>query len=83
MSFSLTSLRLLQVQAGGPQADPAATARGLRGPLLSDILAQAEPDLPGPRADVLPRETLAGPAQAHGPRLQVCACQRAAGEVRR
>lgn len=73
----------MQVQASGPQADLAPSARGLRGPLLADVLAEAEPDLPGPRADLLQGEALAGPAQTHGPRVQVGPRHGAAGEVQR
>jgi len=81
MVSSSTLTAVLQVQARGPQADPAAAARGLRGPVLPDVLAQAEPHLPGPRADLLPGQAVARPPQAHGPRLQVGAHQGAAGEV--
>lgn len=75
--------RHLQLQAGRPQADLVTSAGSLRGFVFPDVLEEAEPDLFGPRADLLQGETLAGSAQAHGPCLQVCAHQGAAGEVQR
>lgn len=69
----------MQLQASGPQADFAPSAGGLRGPVLPDVLEEAEPDLPGSRADLLQGQALAGPAQTHGSRLQFGAHQGAAG----
>lgn len=63
----------MQVQASRPPPDPAPSAGGLRGPVLPDLLEEAEPDLPGSCADLLQGEALAGSAQTHGPRVQVCA----------
>ena len=73
----------MQVQASRPQADLAPSAGGFRGPVLPDVLEEAEPDLPGSRADLLQGETLAGSAQTHGPRLHVCSHQGAEGQIKR
>lgn len=72
----------LQVQARGPQADPASSARSLRGPVLPDLLKEAEPDLSGSRPDLLQGQTLAGSAETDGSRLQVGSHQGTAGEIK-
>lgn len=72
---------LLQVQTSRPQTDPAPSAGGLRGPVLPDLLKEAEPNFLGSRTDLLQGETLAGSAQTHGPRLQVRSDSGAAREI--